>query len=59
MIRRINAVNVCMAIAGIALILFAGFAEGGNYAAAVVCLGACAGSAYLAVKENGKENRPY
>jgi hypothetical protein len=59
MIRRINAVNVCGTIAFVAMIMCGGFLDGGNYVAAGICLGVFAGFAFLAVKENGKENRPY
>ena len=59
--KRINAVNVCSAISLLSLIAVVGFTEGGNYIAAVVSMVLFAGSAYLALKEDGtfrQKNRP-
>ena len=58
MLKRINAVNVCGAIAFLALFAVAGFAEGGNYIMAVVSLIVFAAFAFIAQIEDGKENRP-
>lgn len=59
--KRINAVNVCGTISFLSMIAIVGFAEGGNYIAAVISLVLFAGFAYLALREDGsfrKENRP-
>lgn len=53
MLKRINAANVCTAISGTSMIAAAGFLEGGNYIAVVVCMVLFAGFAHLAVREDG------
>lgn len=59
--KRINAVNVLVAISVLSLIAAVGFTEGGNYIGTVICMVLFAGSAYLALKEDGsfrQKNRP-
>lgn len=59
--KRINAVNVCGTISFLSMIAMVGFAEGGNYIAAVISLVLFAGFTYLALREDGafrKKNRP-
>lgn len=52
--RVFNASNVLSTIATTALIMTIGFVGGENMIAAIVCLVTFAGSAFLALKEDGQ-----
>lgn len=54
MLKKINAVNLCGGISFLSMFAMVGFANGGNYIAAVVSLILFAGFAYLALKEDGQ-----
>ena len=61
LLKRINAVNVCGAVAFISMIAMVGFTDGGNYAGAVISFCAFAVCACVAVREEGtrkQKNRP-
>ncbi len=52
-----NIVTVCVTISFLAFVGAAGFAEGGNGIAAVLCLGASVGFGYIAYCEDGYKRK--
>ena len=62
LLKRINAVNVCGAVAFLSMIAMVGFVDGGNHAGAVISFCAFAVFACVAVREEGtrkQKNRPH
>ena len=62
LLKRINAVNVCGAVAFLSMIAMVGFVDGGNYAGAVISFCAFAVFACVAAREEGtrkQKNRPH